>query len=119
MSKIFSRFFDKLQFTNYRVLSQTLTRLKMPTAIVVLPPGAEEMEFVGSVDVLRRAGVSLSLRQGIECFDRIFPIIIYADNNNRRRTRGYRCSEMFSRCQHRSGCSFGFSRQRFIRCYCE
>lgn len=33
--------------------------LTMPSAIVVLPPGAEEMEFVGSVDVLRRAGVSL------------------------------------------------------------
>lgn len=30
---------------------------KMPSAVVILPPGAEEMEFVGSVDVLRRAGV--------------------------------------------------------------
>lgn len=29
----------------------------MPSALVVLPPGAEEMEFVGSVDILRRAGV--------------------------------------------------------------
>lgn len=29
----------------------------MPTALVVLPAGAEEMEFVGTVDVLRRAGV--------------------------------------------------------------
>lgn len=32
--------------------------LKMPSAVVILPPGAEEMEFVGSVDILRRAGVS-------------------------------------------------------------
>lgn len=30
----------------------------MPVAVVVLPPGAEEIEFVGSVDILRRAGVS-------------------------------------------------------------
>ena len=30
----------------------------MPSALVVLPPGAEEMEFVGSVDILRRAGVT-------------------------------------------------------------
>lgn len=30
----------------------------MPSAVVVLAPGAEEIEFVGSVDVLRRAGVS-------------------------------------------------------------
>lgn len=29
----------------------------MPSAVVVLPPGAEEMEFVGTVDILRRAGV--------------------------------------------------------------
>lgn len=28
------------------------------TAVVILAPGAEEMEFVISVDVLRRAGVS-------------------------------------------------------------
>jgi hypothetical protein len=35
----------------------TSNLLKMPTAVVVLPPGAEEMEFVGSVDILRRGGV--------------------------------------------------------------
>lgn len=29
------------------------------TALVILAPGAEEMEFVISADVLRRAGVSL------------------------------------------------------------
>lgn len=38
---------------NCRLIHQN----KMPSAIVVLPPGAEEMEFVGSVDILRRAGV--------------------------------------------------------------
>lgn len=39
----------------YRLLSKSF---KMPSAVVVLPPGAEEMEFVGTVDVLRRAGVT-------------------------------------------------------------
>lgn len=34
----------------------------MPSAVVILPTGAEEMEFVGSVDVLRRAGVSLNCK---------------------------------------------------------
>lgn len=29
----------------------------MPTALVILAEGAEEIEFVGTVDVLRRAGV--------------------------------------------------------------
>lgn len=33
----------------------------MPSALVILPPGAEEIEFVGSVDLLRRAGVSIML----------------------------------------------------------
>lgn len=32
----------------------------MSKAVVILPSGAEEMEFVGSVDVLRRAGVSFT-----------------------------------------------------------
>lgn len=31
----------------------------MVKAVVVLAPGAEEVEFVGSVDLLRRANVSL------------------------------------------------------------
>jgi hypothetical protein len=35
----------------------TTKNVKMPSAVVVLPPGAEEIEFVGSVDILRRAGV--------------------------------------------------------------
>lgn len=45
---------------NFTLSARHLTTkfLKMPSAVVVLPPGAEEMEFVGSVDVLRRAGVS-------------------------------------------------------------
>ncbi|CRK97028.1 CLUMA_CG010349, isoform A [Clunio marinus] len=33
----------------------------MPSAVVVLPAGAEEMEFVASVDVLRRAGVTVTV----------------------------------------------------------
>jgi putative intracellular protease/amidase len=33
--------------------------VNMATALAILPPGAEEIEFVASVDVLRRAGVSL------------------------------------------------------------
>lgn len=37
--------------------------IKMPSAVVVLSPGAEEMEFVGSVDVLRRAGVKFALNR--------------------------------------------------------
>lgn len=37
---------------NYAVKS-----FKMPSAVVILAEGTEEMEFVGSVDVLRRAGV--------------------------------------------------------------
>lgn len=49
-SNVFSRVFLTRAFIDFK-------SKKMPSAIVVLPPGAEEMEFVGSVDVLRRAGV--------------------------------------------------------------
>lgn len=34
------------------------------TALVALAPGAEEMEFVISADVLRRAGVKVSMSLG-------------------------------------------------------
>lgn len=34
----------------------------MPSALVILAEGAEEIEFVGTVDVLRRAGVRIFLR---------------------------------------------------------
>lgn len=42
----------------FRVLNFATKSVRMPSAVVVLPPGAEEIEFVGSVDVLRRAGVN-------------------------------------------------------------
>lgn len=47
------RSFIKLIPVNLRFSSN----LTMPSAVVVLPTGAEEIEFVGTVDVLRRAGV--------------------------------------------------------------
>lgn len=31
----------------------------MASALVILPTGAEEVEFVGTVDLLRRGGVSI------------------------------------------------------------
>jgi len=37
----------------------------MSSALVILPPGAEEVEFVGSVDLLRRAGVSIFIKMMI------------------------------------------------------
>lgn len=49
MVRTVSRFFHFSRFFH--------NKFEMPNALVVLPPGGEEMEFVGSVDVLRRAGV--------------------------------------------------------------
>ena len=40
-------------------LSQAHLRLKMPSALVFLAEGAEEMETVITVDVLRRGGVRI------------------------------------------------------------
>lgn len=41
-----------------RTICSKLSEIMGKTAVVILAPGAEEMEFVISVDVLRRAGVS-------------------------------------------------------------
>lgn len=46
------------KFAVSRALNFATKSVRMPSAVVVLPPGAEEIEFVGSVDVLRRAGVN-------------------------------------------------------------
>lgn len=35
-------------------------KAKMVKAVVILAPGAEEVEFIGSVDLLRRANVRFS-----------------------------------------------------------
>ena len=44
--------------TNLRVVRRYTDSTKMPSALVLLAEGAEEMETVISADVLRRGGVS-------------------------------------------------------------
>lgn len=46
-------------FCDHRYFSNQSLEKMSKTALVILAPGAEEMEFVISADVLRRAGVSL------------------------------------------------------------
>lgn len=59
----FSKFFSahlKTSFSHNLIKFLSDLKAKMVKAVVVLPPGAEELEFVASVDILRRAGVSFS-----------------------------------------------------------
>lgn len=44
-------------FTAFVSLPVIIILIIMPSALIILAEGAEEIEFVGTVDVLRRAGV--------------------------------------------------------------
>lgn len=61
MNTIFSKLAGCQIFSSNLSRFISISSFKMSKAVVILAPGAEEMEFVGSVDVLRRAGVSLFL----------------------------------------------------------
>jgi hypothetical protein len=56
--RIFSIFLPVHLKNKFSRNSIRFSSTKMVKAVVVLAPGAEELEFVGSVDILRRAGVS-------------------------------------------------------------
>lgn len=93
----------------------TLRLTNMPTAVVILPPGAEEMEFVGSVDILRRAGVSFC--EKLKITRNKFNLLI--DHSDRWRIRRNRACQMLTRRCHSPRRGFVFYRQGFLRCYCE
>lgn len=61
LSKIAGSFKNSISINLARFSSQITSN--MVKAVVVLAPGAEEVEFVGSVDLLRRAGVSFLIFQ--------------------------------------------------------
>lgn len=61
MNTIFSRIAGRQIFSLNLSRFSSNSSVKMSKAVVILASGAEEIELVGSVDVLRRAGVSLFL----------------------------------------------------------
>ena len=54
-------FSSQIQLLRKILYRQFCKQINMPSAIVLLAEGAEEMETVISVDVLRRGGVSILL----------------------------------------------------------
>jgi len=72
------------------------------SALVILAPGAEEMEFIIAADVLRRAGVSSVLHPLLHYKPTIYLLYVLTDQGHRCRLERCGGGKMLSGCANTS-----------------